>query len=159
MKQTCRECGLLFHGGIRCIESKRDDQKECNRFAAGRPLRPYSRGRPIQEIEFDPEEPHAWMFWTGDDRVLLMFWEVDDNRYGAFKLQQIGLDHNGVVTKQFRNDGAPQPAFYGEVIVHGSGANSLYSSAGFEDEDQRDFEGTVLNKPGSVQIRPTRKDG
>lgn len=158
-KQTCKECGLRFHGGLRCGDSKRDAQRACARFVEGRPLRPYHNGRPIKEVEFDPEESDAWIFWTGDNQAMLLFWEVDENGYGVFKLKQIGLDHNGIITKQFRGDEERQPAFYGEVIVHGAGANSLYSSAGYEDEDQLDFEGNVSNKPGSVQIRPTRREG
>ncbi len=159
--QKCENCTLLFHGGVRCTDSKEDTQTACERFGAGRPLRPYYKGRPITEVAFEPEESAAWSFWSSDQQILILFWEVSDHEYGygRWRLQVVGLDHDGIVTQKLRADEAAQPAFYGEIMVKGSGDSDLWSSAGYEDRDQTDFDGNVTNKPREIVIAPTRKDG
>lgn len=91
----------------------------------------------------------------GQDQALAVAWDMDAHGYGFWRIQQIGLVHGELITKALRR-GELGAAFYGEVSVVGAGANDLYTSDGFEDDDVVDHEGNVLNKIREIRIYPKR---
>lgn len=154
---TCRECRKFFGKRGKCPDAKQLSQKACRKFAAGRPFRPDFKGKVLNEVKFNPLEENAWIYWISDVMAMVMTWELDHNQYGHFRIFMIGVDDNGIVTKQF-TPRKPAPAFLGEVVVKGSGQNDLWASYGYEDADQLDREQNVTNKPREVKIYPKRAD-
>ena len=107
---------------------------------------------------FQPDQEHCWLLVPAyGDASLLVRWTVDPNRYGRYVIHLVGYDANQIVMKQLHQD-HEVPAFAGDVAVKGSGRNDLYCSYGYEDPDQQDHLGTVVNKPQSIVISPRRKD-
>lgn len=129
----------------------------CKNFKPGRPFQPKFHGQRVQEIEFDPEVPQAFSLWHSDNQCLMLAWELDHNGYGHWRVFLLGFDKNGIVKKRYTSSRA-LPAFYGEVQVKGPGRNDLWASAGYEDPDATDSEGSVYNKPREVKLLPTRHD-
>ncbi len=156
--KRCRDCRLLFFGGTRCDDARTDGKKACERFKKGHPFRPKYKGRLVKEIDFDPDESQGWAFWTAPRVMLLLLWEVDTDDRGCWKLLQLAFNDAGLVTKVLRADEPPTPAFFGEVLVKGSGGNDLWASTGWEDSDAADYEGNVTNKPREVHILPARSE-
>jgi len=109
-------------------------------------------------LPFDAEAPTTWLLLPEPGAAgLLVRWVVDVNRYGCYHVTLVGHDGNGVATKQMQRQAAV-PAFYGDVVVKGADRNDLYASYGFDDPDVVDLDGTVVNKPRVVVLRPRRKD-
>lgn len=156
-KKRCRECRLFLGAGKRCEISKGLDAKACDDFKPGRPFAPKFHGRKVKEIKLDPQEPGAWAFWISDYQVLMVAWELDHNQYGHFRCFMMTLNDDGVETKQFSAN-VPAPAFAGEVVVKGARENDLWSSFGYEDDDEFDLEGNLINKPREVKLYPARED-
>jgi len=162
-KRYCHECSRFIDPVTqqRCPNSGGPGQlaQKCD-FQEGRPYRPLFHGRPVQDVPFKPERPTAWSFWFGPQQCLMLTWNVDQsdhNQYGHFDCYLMGLDNDGLITKEYVA-GRREAAFYGEVAIKGAANNDLWASFGYEDDDQRDHEGSVLNKPRAVQLRPKRKD-
>jgi len=154
---TCRECRKFFGKKGKCPESKGLNMKTCRKFAKGRPFRPDFKGKVLNEIKFNPLEENAWIFWISDVTAMTMTWELDHNQYGHFRCFMIGVDDDGLITKQF-TPRSKASAFLGEIVVKGPGQNDLWASYGHEDADQLDREGNVTNKPREVKLYPKRKD-
>lgn len=158
LKKRCRECShFLNQKGARCSLSTGLNMVACDKFQEGRPFRPKFNGKSVQEIDFDPEQSAAWSFWIKSDLVMMLVWDVDHNRYGHFRCFLLGLDDAGVVQKQF-SEMKSAPAFMGEIVCKGLAENDIWSSFGYEDEDLRDAEGNLINKPREVKLFPRRDD-
>lgn len=153
----CGGCKLFLGRKGKCPDTAGLKMKACRRFKAGRPLAPRFRGALAKEVKFDPDKPAVWSFWINDRQVMVLGWDVDHNQYGHFRALLLGLDDQGLITKQFTAD-QQAPAFHGEVAVKGAGENDLWLSFGYEDADEVDHEGNNTNKPREVLLRPRRRD-
>lgn len=154
--KRCSNCRLFLGStGERCERSE-GLQSTCKDHEAGHPFHPHFQDSPIDEIEFNPEEPGAWSFWIGEDQVLMLVWEIDHNLYGHFRIFMVELDDKGVVRKQFSVD-TVAPEFSGSVSVKGPKGNDLWASFDCRDDDQIDGDGNVVNKPREVKVYPRRK--
>lgn len=155
--KRCKECEFFAKPpGPRCPLSTGLEMKACKKFKAGRPYQPKFRGGKLQEVKgFDPEKTSAWAFWVSTTQALLVVWDIDKNNYGHFRVFLVGVGDNGVINKQFAEN-QNIPAFVGEVAVKGPGENDIWSSYGYEDDDIKDAEDNVVNKPREVKIFPAR---
>lgn len=104
-------------------------------------------------FEIDPAEPAAVLIAIGDDKGLLVLWDVDDTGAGRFRIRMMGYEDGKPIRKQYVR-GASTPAFFGEVAVVGPGSSEIFASMGYEDADVLDHEGNVTNKPREVCIIP-----
>jgi len=157
VKKRCKECKFFATQGPRCPLSTGLNMVACDKFKEGRPYRPAFHGKQINDIDFDPTQPSAWSFWVADNQALLLAWELDHNDYGHFRVFLLGFNDDGVINKHFTAS-QTLPAFHGEVVVKGPAENDVWASYGFEDADNKDAEGNVVNKPREVKIYPARKD-
>jgi len=156
-QQKCRECRLFLGAGKLCEVSKGLDAKACRDFKPGHPFAPKFHGTKVKEIKFDPTVAAAWSFWISDRQVMMMAWELDHNQYGHFRCFLMTVTDGGIEVKPFTS-GSAVPAFTGEVVVKGAHANDLWRSFGYEDEDEFDLEGNLINKPREIKIYPARED-
>jgi hypothetical protein len=116
-------------------------------------------GQKPQVVAFGAETPTTWLLLPEGLPVgLLIQWQVDVNRYGQYHLTLIGCEDGAVPQKPLLRHGALLPAFFGDVSVRGSGRNDLFASYGYEDPDQVNEDGVVINKPQTVVLSPLRKD-
>lgn len=112
----------------------------------------------VSILPFSSDQENCWLLVPAcGDASLLVRWVVDHNRYGRYFIHLVGYDAGQIIMKQLR-PGHDVPAFAGDVAVKGSGRNDLYCSYGYEDPDQQDPDGTVVNKPQSIVISPRRED-
>ncbi len=119
---------------------------------------PRFRGRPVQTIDLPLEESTAIALRTGEGRMLMVMHDIDQFGSGFFRICLIGFDESGKpIMKDFSNAGETM-AFFGEVSIVGPGNSDLWASMGYEDDDIRDEEGNITNKPREVRIFPKRDD-
>ena len=157
-KKHCRNCRLfLDQHGVVCEASTGLDMLACKKFKAGPVFSPHFNDKPIKEIKFDSTTPGAWAFWIDETHALLLVWDVDHNQYGHFRTFLLGVDDNGVIKKKYTPHTA-LPAFFGELAVKGPNSNDIWSSYGYEDADEVDGEGNIINKPREVKLYPQRDD-
>ena len=158
----CATCGQLFAGGKRCKGSLNRDGSDrprarCNHYQEGKPCRLRHNGQPATEINFDPAKPQMFVLWENRERALVLSWKIDHNLKGSWVVQLLGLDRDGPIKKQFDSD-TTSLAFCGEVQVKGPGQNDLWASFGYEDPDEYDQEGNLLNKPREIWIHTHQED-
>lgn len=115
-------------------------------------------GSDAKTIELDPAQKHLLTIQCHDDQFLAVAWEIDDSGYGYWRIRQVGVGDAGKIIKKELKPGKPAAAFYGEAAVVGAGGNDLFTSYGYEDRDQHDAEGNVVNKIQEVRIFPKRDD-
>jgi hypothetical protein len=154
---TCNTCRSFYTSKGKCDKSTGLKMNACSTYAEGRPFQPKFNGKKLNEVKFDRTIDQAWAFWVNDTTVLILMWAVDHNDYGHFRVFMLGMDDNGVITKQY-SAGTRAPAFLGEVVAKGPGLNDVWSSFGFEDADIVDHEGNITNKPREIKIYPSRTD-
>jgi len=153
----CRDCRKFLGQGELCSRTEGLNGDVCEMFEPGKPFAPSFQGVPITEFEFDPTQPAAWSFWISSDQVMMIAWELDRDQYGHFRCFLMQITDDGIKQKQFTPT-TSAPAFAGEVVVKGTNQNDLWNSFGFEDEDEFDLEGNLINKPREVKIYPARED-
>lgn len=129
----------------------------CDEFTAGPVFRPRFDKKAITEVKFDATHSAAWSFWIDATQALFLVWDVDHNQYGHFRTFLIGVDDQGVVKKKYTAR-TELPAFFGEIAVRGPNSNDIWSSYGYEDADEVDSEGNIVNKPREVKLYPQRDD-
>lgn len=160
--KTCGRCKYLFteyRGVGECFQIGKStgmQAKACREFKEGLPLNPTFKGKKSREVKFDPTKPVSFVLRSSDTQILALMWDVDREGYGHWRIKQIGLSATeGPVTKEFSegNDGI---AFYGDITVVGARQNELWRADGFDDDDERDEEKNVVNKPTEVRIYPRR---
>lgn len=117
---------------------------------------PTFRGKKAKLVSME-EGPQSFVFACGDDQLLHLAWDVDREGYGFWRARLIGLEKNAPIKKEFRA-GQERVAFYGSVAVPGPAGNELFDSFCFSDDDFLDHEGSVINKPVEVLLRPHRED-
>ncbi|MFA5135258.1 MAG: hypothetical protein WC505_05770 [Patescibacteria group bacterium] len=106
-------------------------------------------------LKHEPEAA-AWFIHNGS-AGLLIEWHAESGSYGSYSIRLVGIENEKPVIRKI-NEKDHVLEFYGEIAVKGSGNNDLFASFGPDDADQRDQEGTVVNKPRSVVISPKRVD-
>jgi hypothetical protein len=128
----------------------------CPDFKEGLPLVPTFKGKKAKVVSFDTTEPNAFVFQSSDRQLLALLWQSDKDGYGYWKIKQIGLsDKDGPITKQLTVD-KEDTAFYGEAAIVGARRTELYHTDGYEDEDTRDEDGNIINKPVEIRVFPRR---
>jgi hypothetical protein len=130
--------------------------RACKDFKEGLPLNPTFKGKKAREVKFDPTQPTSFVLRSSDNQILALMWDVDREGYGHWRIKQIGLSPTeGPVMKMF-SEGKDGIAFYGDITVVGARQNELWRADGYEDDDLRDEEENVVNKPTEVRIYPRR---
>ena len=162
VKKKCGRCKYLFTkyaGKGECYYEEVStgmNMVACPMFKEGLPLVPTFKGKKAKVIAFDTKEATAFVFQSSDRQLLALMWQSDKDGYGFWKIKQIGLsEKEGPITKQLtpeKND----TAFYGEAAVVGARDTELYHTDGYEDDDVRDENGNIINKPVEIRIFPRR---
>lgn len=162
VKKKCGKCKYLFtkYGNKGdCYyneESSGMDMVACKNFKEGPPLVPTFKGKRAKIVTFDTKKPTAFIFQSSDRQFLALMWQSDKDGYGYWRIKQIGLsEKDGPITKQLTPD-KEDTAFYGEVAVVGARETDLYRTDGYEDDDVKDEDGNITNKPVEIRIFPRR---
>lgn len=109
-------------------------------------------------VKVDPNQKKLIVVQCQEDQFLAVAWDIDDAGYGFWRIRQIGCTPDGEFVKKELTPGKPAVAFYGEAALVGAGGNDLYTSYGYEDADEQDVEGNVVNKIQEVRVFPKRED-
>lgn len=110
-----------------------------------------------QTIEFDEKEKQAFVLKGPPGNLLVVAWDIEPNGYGYYRIKVVGHENGKLVTKELE-PGNKKAAFYGEASILGANKTELYASYSYEDDDQIDGDGIVINKVKEVIVRPRRKD-
>lgn len=161
----CSKCKYLYTNYGKAVGCYYDEErsgtltrKSCPRFKKGLPFIPRVDGKLAKTLQISPGKPAAFAIYTNPEHILLVTWHIGHDKVGFWKIRFIGiLPNGGIAPKQFSPDDI-RPAFYGEVSVVGPENNSdLYTSPGYEDDDELDEEGNLVNKPSEIRIYPVRE--
>ncbi len=162
VKKKCGRCKYLFtkYGGKgECYYkgvSSGMSMPACSDFKEGLPLVPIFKGKKAKVIPFDTKEPAAFVFQSSDRQLLALMWQSDKDGYGFWCIKQIGLsEKDGPIKKQLTPE-KEDTAFYGEASVVGARKTDLFHTDGYEDDDARDEDGNITNKPVEIRIFPCR---
>jgi hypothetical protein len=158
---NCRRLYEEFEGIGDCyVEGKSSGKRvrACRNFKEGTPFVPTFKGKKAKVLKLKEGEPSAFVFHNGS-HFLALTYDVDRNGYGYYKIKLLGLDEDlGLHLTKFTADEDNEDfAFFGEVAVTGARGSDLYRSFNFEDEDERDTEGNLVNKPKEVLVLPRRR--
>lgn len=164
IKRKCGRCKYLFtkYGGKgECYYEEKSsgmNMPACPEFKEGVPLVPTYKGKKAKVMVFDPKDPSAFVFQSSDRQLLALMWEPDKDGYGFWRIKQIGLsEKDGPITKQLTAD-KEDTAFYGEATVVGARHTELYHTDGYEDDDVRDENENIINKPVEIRVYPRRNE-
>jgi hypothetical protein len=165
--KTCGTCKNAFteltkrsgcpnkHKNKRSPKSKR----VCKNYKVGLPLTPTYKDKKARHVKFNLEEPMAFAFHSGENHMLVLIWETTYDGYGYWRIKLAGIDveNEKILTKELTK-GKEEYSFYGEVSIVGASKSELYRTFGYQDDDVKDAEGNIVNKPVEVKIFPLRKD-
>jgi hypothetical protein len=129
-------------------------KRACKKFKKGHPFVPRVDGKLSKVAKFDPEKKSSWTFYTGERQCLVLTW---DPEIWAWKTHIVGLlPDGGIATKNFEGPDQEMASWFGRVDIVGAGSNSLYTSPGYDDPDDLDEDGVVINKPAEVRLYPIK---
>lgn len=162
VKKKCGRCKYLFtkySGNGECYYEEKSsgmNMPACADFKEGLPLVPTFKGKKAKVIAFDTKEAAAFVFQSSDRQLLALMWQPDKDSYGFWRIKQIGLsEKDGPITKQLTAE-KEDTAFYGEASVIGARQTDLFRTDGYEDDDETDEDGNIVNKPVEIRIFPRR---
>lgn len=136
-------------------KTKKLSKRACKFYKAGAPFTPSLDGKLAKAVDLDPDKPHSFVFYLGPKLVLVLAWTQDHVDRWHWKIKLIGIKPGGGLYKKKFTSRAELASFFGEIEILGPGANSLFRSFSFEDIDEKDEEGNVVNKPREIRIYPT----
>ncbi len=156
----CRNCSRLYTDYAdmeSCWFSGKTDnlaKKACKKFKKGHPFIPRIDGKLSKVVKFDPEKKSSWTFYTAEGQCLILTWVPE---MVGWKIHMVGLlPEGGIATKCFEGPNQEMASWFGRAEIVGAGGNSLYTSPGHNDPDERDEDGVVINKPTEVLLYPTK---
>ncbi len=162
VRKKCGRCKYLvteYNGKGDCFHEEASTGMQmhaCKDFKEGAPLVPTYKGKRAKVVSFDPKEASAFVFQSSEKQLLALMWQSDKDGYGFWRIKQIGLsDKEAPVTKQLETS-RKYTAFYGEASVVGVRMTDLYRTDGYEDDDVKDEDGNITNKPVEIRIFPRR---
>jgi len=162
VSHKCENCMYLYsrHGKKGpCWGTKTDKptKRACRSYKEGKPFVPTFDKRQAKTIILPEGEPQAFIFYTSNLQALVAAWTKDLTGRWHWSIKLVGIKHTGgLYCKLFEKDQKPLAAFHGEMEVLGPGLSSLFSSFGFEDVDELDEDGNIVNKPREIKIYPAQ---
>ena len=162
VSHTCENCIYLYarhgkKGPCWGIKTTKTNKRACRSYKEGKPFIPTFDKRQAKPIVLPDGEPQAFVLYTSNRQALVVAWTKDLTGRWHWSIRLVGMKPTGgLYRKLFEKDQAPLAAFHGEIEVVGPGLSSLFSSFGFEDVDELDEDGNIVNKPREIKIYPAQ---